>query len=232
MKGVPAKEKGSLQGGGPAGLDKVQVIILGWAVDFIPDYRMARMGEMDANLVHPAGLRECANESEWPVQIAGETPHDLEPGAGPGASGVDTLLKVDAGGFVDALAEKRSVDGESILRGPAPDERDVFLRDPSTLHEHAEMARGGVCFRDEDQAACLAVEAIDDRDLAAVRKLEGQQVAEEMPHGGGVRGLAGMHLEERRLVNDDPISGLRDDIEPGGNGSELRGSGWPGHSLE
>ena len=77
---------------------------------------------------------------------------------------------------MDALAEKGRVDGESILRGPAPDEREVFLRDPATLHEHAEMPRGGVRFRDEHQAAGLAVEAIDDRDLAAVRELEGQQV--------------------------------------------------------
>ena len=82
MEGVAAKEEGSLQGGGPAGLDKVQVMILGWAVDFVPDYGMARVGEVDANLVHPPGLRECADEGEWPVRIAGR--NAARPGTGCG----------------------------------------------------------------------------------------------------------------------------------------------------
>ena len=145
---------------------------------------------------------------------------------------MDALLEVDAGRLVDALAQEGGVDGKLIGGGPARNEGEVLLRDAATLHESAKMAGRRLRFCNQDEAAGLAVEAIDDRDLAAVGDLEGEEVAQEMPQGGGIRGLAGMDLEERGLVDDDPLAGLGDDVQAGRNGSGLRGSGGRGHSAQ
>ena len=133
---------------------------------------------------------------------------------------------------MDALAEEGGVDCELIGARPALHKRQVLLRDAPPLHEHAEMPGGSLRLRDEDETAGLAVEPVDDGNLAAVCEFERKQVAEQMPHGGGIRGLAGMDLKERRLVHDDPLGGLRDDSEAARKQSGLRGSVGPGHSAE
>ena len=231
VEGVTGEEEGLLEGGGPAGVDEGEVMVLGGAVDFVAYDRVAGVGKMDADLVHAPGLGECAEEGEGGF-IAGEAASYLEAGAGGSAGGVYALLEINAGGVVDALAEDGGVNGEFIGGGPAPDDGGILLGDAAALHEHGKVAGGGAVFCNEDEAAGLAVETIDDGDLAAVDELESEEVAEEVPHGGFVGGLAGMDLEEGRLVDDDPIRRFGDDIEARGGGSGLRGSGGPGHSAE
>jgi len=211
MEGVTGEEEGALEGGGPAGLDEGEVVRLGGAVDFVADDGMAGVGEMDADLMHATGLGEGAEEGE--ICVTGETAEDFETGTGGDAGGVNALFQINGGGTLGALAEEGGVDGELVGGGPSPDEGEVLLCDSATLHEHAEMTGGGLGLGDEDEAAGLAVETINDGDLAAVGEFEGEEVAEEMPHGGGVGGLAGMDLEEGWLVDDDPVGGLCDDIE-------------------
>jgi len=167
---------------------------------------------MDADLVHAPGLGECAEEGEGGF-IAGEAASYLEAGAGGSAGGVYALLEINAGGVVDALAEDGGVNGEFIGGGPAPDDGGILLGDAAALHKHGKVAGGGAVFCNEDEAAGLAVEAIDDGDLAAVGEFEGEEIAQEMPHGEGIGGLAGMDLEERGLVEDDPGGGFGEDVE-------------------
>ena len=59
---------------------------------------------------------------------------------------------------------------------PSPDDGEVFLRDPLLLHEKPKTARGGRVLRYEDQAAGLAIEPINDRNLTAVRNLKSQEL--------------------------------------------------------
>jgi hypothetical protein len=217
MEGVTGEEEGMPEGGGPAGLDEGEVVVFGGAVDFVAYYGVAGVGEVDADLMHAAGLGEGADEGERAV-TTGEAAEDLETGAGGGAGGVDALFQVNAGDLVDALAEEGGVDGEVVRGGPAPDEGEVLFLDAGALHEHAEVAGGGLGFGDEGEAAGFAIEAVDDGDLAAVGELEGEEVTEEMPEGGGVGGFAGVNLEEGGLVDDDPVGGLGDDVEAGWDG--------------
>ena len=83
------------------------------------------MGEMDADLVHAAGLGKGTEEGEG--GMAGEPADDAEMGARRGAGGVDGLLEVNAGRGMDALAEEGGVDGECVGGGPAIDEGVVLL---------------------------------------------------------------------------------------------------------
>lgn len=227
VEGVAGEEEGLLEGGSPAGLNEGEVMILRGAVDFVADDRMACVGQMDADLVHAAGFGPCPDEGERAIGTSRETAEDLKTGAGGRAGGVDALLEINAGGPVDALAEKRGVDGEFIGGGPAPDDGGVLLGDAAALHEDAEMAGGGPCLGNENEAAGLAVEAIDDGDLAAVGEFEGEEIAQQMPHGEGIGGLAGMDLEERGLVEDDPGGRFGEDVEAVGDGEGLHGGSYP-----
>jgi len=93
VEGVTGEEQGALKGGGPAGLDEREVIVFGGAVDFVAYYGVAGVGEVDADLMHAAGLGDGADEGEGTVMgEMGEAADDLEAGAGGGAGGVDALF--------------------------------------------------------------------------------------------------------------------------------------------
>ena len=223
MEGVAGEKEGLVEGGGPAGLDEVEIMVLGWAVDFVADDGVAGVSEVNANLVHAAGLGPCADEGEWAGVGACKAVEDQEACAGGNAGGVDALLEINAGRMMNALAKEGGVDGKFIGRGPAPDDGGVLLGDAAALHEEAEMAGGSPGFGNEDETAGLAVEAVDDGDLAAVCELEGEEMAKEMPHGEGIGRLAGMDLEERGLVEDDPGGGFGEDVEAVGDERGLHG---------
>src|SRR4051812_22952166 len=103
---------------------------------------------------------------------------------------MDHLLEVDARRLLLALAEEGSIDGPLRLRGPAPRDGEVLLVDAPQLHLHGKVPRGRVILRHEGEPAGLAIEAIDDGDLAAASELEGKESAQLMPERAGVGGLA------------------------------------------
>ncbi len=68
------------------------------------------------------------------------------------------------------------------------------------LHGEACVAGGGGVFRDEDDAAGFAVEAIDDGDLAAGGELVAEEVAKAVPESAGAARFARVHEEAGRFV--------------------------------
>ena len=98
---------------------------------------------------------------------------------------------------------------------PAVNECDVGLVNFTILHCHAEEAGEFVILRDEHDAAGLAVEAVDDGNLAAVSDLIRQEIAETMPESGRAIRITGVDLQRSRFVDDDVAVGLVDDGEGG-----------------
>ena len=82
-------------------------------------------------------------------------------------------------------------------------------------HRDAEGAGGGGMFGDEGDAAGLAVEAVDDGNLAAVGEFEGEEVFEPVPEGGRSARHLGVDLEGGRFVHDHVILGFLEDGEIG-----------------
>lgn len=96
---------------------------------------------------------------------------------------------------------------------PAPDDREIFFHETLLLHEKTEMPGGPRRFGHEHHSARFAIQAIDDRDLPAVRELEGEQtfqLAPERPHAVWFRRV---NKEKRRLVHDEILIGFGDDRE-------------------
>ena len=80
-----------------------------------------------------------------------------------------------------ALARERRVRPCRFPLRPAVHDGEIFLLDMTTLHREAEASRGRGIFRDQDKAAGLAIEPVDDRNLPAVDQLEGEQLAQARP---------------------------------------------------
>ena len=67
------------------------------------------------------------------------------------------------------------VDGGDFPLRPTPDNREIFLCYPLLLHQKAEAPRRGRCLRYQNQATGLAIEPVDNGDLAAIRDFECKQ---------------------------------------------------------
>ena len=211
MQGVAREEEAFREGGGPAGADELQVALRRRAVDFVPDDRVAGVGEVDTDLVGAAGERLGGDQGE-PAFRALDPGQDPEPGVGCGSGRMHGPLEVD-GCFADfAETDDRGVDFERVIR-PAADDGQVGLPDFSLLHGHGSGAGGTGVFCHEDDAAGFAVEAVDERDLAAVRELVAQEIAEPVPERPRAVRLGGMHEQPGRLVRGKKIRRLPEDLE-------------------
>lgn len=169
---------------------------------------------MHTNLVRPAGPREGADHREPFAVPARKTFFHLKLRLGwRAAGGMNHLLEPNCRGLMNALANKRRVDARPLPFRPAPNDGEIFFRDALVLHEQSETPGARGILRDEDQATRLAIEAIDDRDLAAIGDLEREQLFQFAPERSHVSGLGRMHEQERRLVDDDPVGALGDDCK-------------------
>lgn len=161
-----------------------------------------------------AGLRQSADDAEaLLVRPASEPFFDLEIGASRRAQGVNRLLQPDRRRHVRALPGERRVNRARFPIRPAPDNCEVFFRDSLLLHEQAKTPRGGRVFRHEDEAARLAIEPVDDRNLAAVRDLKCEELFQFAPKRPNSARFRGVHQEERRLFHHDEVFTFRDDGE-------------------
>ena len=81
------------------------------------------------------------------------------------------------------------------------------------LHEQSVAAgsRGG--FRDKNQAARFPVESVYDRNLTTAGNFECQQLAQFLPQRSRVIWLGRMNEKKRRLLDDDVVIRLIDDLE-------------------
>lgn len=64
MKRVSWQKQLSLQFRCPTGFDKAEIKILVRPINLVANDRMSEMRKMDANLMGPAGARECAHDRE------------------------------------------------------------------------------------------------------------------------------------------------------------------------
>ncbi len=131
---------------------------MGRAVERVADDGVAEGLHVDADLVGAAGLDADLDEGEGAVG-GGEALEDgdvRDGGAAVGAAGGHA-------GAADEVAGDGEVDGDVVLGDVAVDEGEVGLVRPGGAGEHlAELAVGAVVLGDDDEAAGLLVEAVDD----------------------------------------------------------------------
>src|SRR5437868_11171839 len=117
---------------------------------------------MQPNLVGAAGARKSANDREALAATALERFLDAKICSGRRAGGMDHLLEPDRRWDMRALSRERRIDGSRFPIGPAPDDGEIFLRDPLLLHEQTKASRGRSIFRHENQSARFAIEPVND----------------------------------------------------------------------
>jgi hypothetical protein len=142
---------GELEVGGEVG-DEVRGSIEGVAYDGVAE----GLG-VDANLVGAAGFDADFDEGEGAVG-AGDPFEDVEVGDGGAAVGA-------AGGHAgaaDEVAGDGEGDGDVVFFQVAVEEGEVGLGDLALGEHFAKLAVGAVVFGDEDEAAGLLIEAMDD----------------------------------------------------------------------
>ena len=198
------------------------------AVEGIADDGMAEGLGVDADLMGAAGFDADFDEGEGAVG-SGKAFEHVEVGDG-GAS------VCSAGGHTDAadeVAGDREVDGGVVFFEMAVEESDIGLGDLALGEHLAEFAVGAVVFGDEDEAAGLFVEAMDDAgaeiaaDVGEIVEVEQQCVDE----GAAVAGFvvcagAGMDHHAGGFVDDGEMFVFVEDFE----GNVFRG-GMKGFGL-
>ena len=75
------------------------------------------------------------------------------------------------------LSIQRRIDNLRCPFRPAPNDREIFLVKSLLLNEQSKPARGRRCFRHKNQAARLAIKAVYNRNLTAIRNFKRQQLA-------------------------------------------------------
>ncbi len=75
------------------------------------------------------------------------------------------------------------------------------------------MPRRRRSFGDEHESARFAIQTIDDRNLSAVGDFKREQLAQFFPQGRPAIGLGWMREQKWRLVHDDVIVALVDNLE-------------------
>ena len=125
------------------------------AVLAIAQHRAADVAQMDADLVRAAGLRKDADDGET-VEPLADFVERLR-GAARRVVAADghllPLLRMHADGAVDEIA---------VAVRPAGDDREILLLDRAVLELEGQFVVRPVVAGDEDDAAGVAVEAMDD----------------------------------------------------------------------
>ena len=173
---------------------------------------MPRMRQVHADLVHASRQRQRPHQCERRISL-GKTLEHFHARLSAGPFRVHHLFEINVGGLIIALASNGRVDLQLFPLRPAIDQSRVSLPDFVGLHQERKLP--GACrgFTDQDQAAGLAVEPVDNRDLSPVDHLEGQKLPQPVPECVTAVGLARVHLQMGRLVNNHPLGALVDELE-------------------
>src|SRR5438094_10269908 len=111
------------------------------------------------------------------------------------------------------LSVQRRIDEVVLPFGPTPNDRQIFLLHLLPLHQQPKSACSRRCFRYPKQPAGLAVEPIHNRNLTAAGDLECEQLTQFFPQVARTIRFRGMTEKKWRLLDDDVIVGLINDIE-------------------
>ncbi len=225
-------EGGVVFGGGGEEGDSV-----GCSVEVVADDGVAEGLHVDADLMGAAGLDADLDEGEGAVG-GGEALEDVDVGDG----GADAFAaEGSAGGHAGATDEVTGdgeVDGGVIFCNVAVDEGEIGFGDLAGGEHLAELAVGTVVFGDEDEAAGLLVEAVDDAGAEVSADLGelGEVVEEGVDEGAAVAGVfvvdcggagSGVDHHAGGLVDDGKVLVFEEDVEGDvfGEGVEGRGAG-------
>jgi hypothetical protein len=126
---------------------------------------------------------------------------------------MNRLLEQDWRGGMNSLPGERRIHHRGIPFRPAPDDGKIFLCDALLLHHQAKAPRRGGVLRHEHEAAGFPIEPVHDRNLSAIRDLEGEQLFQFSPECARPSWLGGMNEQEWRLLDDNEIIAFRRDGE-------------------
>ena len=181
MKGVARQEKLTREILGPAGLDEFQIKRLVRPVNLVAYHGMAGEGEMHADLMGAAGVGNSPNELKRSLSPPPKRRSTWKSvWAGAPAGWISCFNQIRAGPLAPCRAIGKSTECVSHSGQPHVD-REIFLRDPLLLHHQPETPRGTGVLGHQNEPAGFAVQAVDDRNLAAVGDLESEQMLQVRP---------------------------------------------------
>ena len=123
------------------------------------------------------------------------------------------LLEPNLGLSVFPLPIHRHIDNFRFPFRPAPNDREIFLVQSLLLHEQSEPARGHRCFRHKNQAARLAIKAVYNRNLTAIRNFKRQQLAKFVPKRRLNVWFGRMRKKKWRFIDDKIVIRFIDNLE-------------------
>jgi hypothetical protein len=197
------------------------------AVEGVANDGMAEGLRVDADLMGAAGFDLDFDEREGAVR-AGDALENVNVGDGGAAVGA----ACGHAGAADEVASDGKGDGGVVLFDVAVDEGQVGLRNLALGEHLAELAVGAVVFGDEDEAAGLLVEAMDDAGAEVAADVgEFMEVEEEgVDEGALVAGVvcaagSGVNHHACRFVDDGEGLVFVEDVEGDVFGDGVEGFG-------
>ena len=113
------------------------------------------------------------------------------------------------------LSIQRRIDSLRCPFRPAPNDREILLVQSLLLHEQSEPARGRRCLRHKNQAARLAIKAVYNRNLTAIRNFKRQQLAQFIPKCRLSVWFGRVGEKKRRFIDDKIVVRFIDNGEVG-----------------
>lgn len=160
MEGVARKVQSSRKRGGPARLNKLQIAILGRAVDFVSRHGMPGVGRVNPDLVGAAGEGLRLDKSERPESVFKFFEHTkFRHCRGPPR--MNHSLKMNL--CIQNLAppDDWGVDRESLQLRMTGDDRQINLPNFSLLHRDRGLSGCARGFGDKNNPARFPVESVD-----------------------------------------------------------------------
>ena len=126
---------------------------------------------------------------------------------------MDRLFQPNCGRSIFALSVQRRINGFRFPIRPTPNDCEIFFVKTLFLHEQSKTSRGGRRFRDENESTGFAIQPVHNRNLAAVRNFEREELAQLLPKSDPLIRFSRMNEQEGRFVDDDKIVGLINHFE-------------------
>jgi hypothetical protein len=144
--------------GAKAAFYQRQIGILVTAINLVADDRVARMRQMNADLVFAAGVWLDAEQAEGCAAVT-EAVYHLEAGLCRSTVSAHTVPDRDAAAFVLAQG---CIDRAASRIDVTMHDGEILLADPALCPEPAQFTRGCIGFGHQDQATGFAVQTVDE----------------------------------------------------------------------
>lgn len=186
-------------------LDEGEIAILVAAVKFVADNRMADVREVDADLMFASGKRKNPQQRKFSFATS-KSSLNKKFCLRCRAVFADAIFHGDDAAFV--LAERR-VNRPLLRRDVAVDDGEIFFFDGAAFDDFSEFAGGLGIFCDEDNAAGLAVETVDQMRLCRISKMQPRAANQ----AGHLAVFGRMANKPGGFVDDEQAGIFVDDVE-------------------